>query len=255
MSIVSTQGLVLRYTDYKESDRILVLITPKFGKIVATARGARKPKSRLLAASQLFCLADYHFFSMNGIFSMTQADIRESFFDLRRDLDRFAYATYIMNLTEEALLPGEQHYQLYPLVVSTLYLIAQSDLNVQDIVHVFEIKLISLLGYSPILERCSVCSQELTDKVLFFSPQSGGVLCKECCKEDIKIKHQIHLSTVMTLRYMLQMNMDKISILKVSAYMRDELEQILPNYIEYILDKTLKSRKLLPFLNKREEKI
>ena len=52
-----TRAIVLRRTNYGESDRILNLITPE-GKVAALARGVRKEKSRLAGGIELFSIAD-----------------------------------------------------------------------------------------------------------------------------------------------------------------------------------------------------
>lgn len=56
-SDLRTQAIVLRRTNYGESDRILNLLTPE-GKISALARGVRKEKSRLAGGVELFTVAD-----------------------------------------------------------------------------------------------------------------------------------------------------------------------------------------------------
>lgn len=56
-SDLRTQAIVLRRTNYGESDRILNLLTPE-GKIAVLARGVRKAKSRLAGGIELFSLAD-----------------------------------------------------------------------------------------------------------------------------------------------------------------------------------------------------
>ena len=49
------KGIVLRARDYKESDKILTLLTFEKGKISVKARGAKKAKSKLKAFCQPFC--------------------------------------------------------------------------------------------------------------------------------------------------------------------------------------------------------
>lgn len=56
-SDLRTQAIVLRRTNYGESDRILNLLTPE-GKVSALARGVRKEKSRLAGGVELFSVAD-----------------------------------------------------------------------------------------------------------------------------------------------------------------------------------------------------
>mgnify|MGYP004704772859 CR=1 FL=1 len=140
MGVVNTEGIVLRYTDYREADRLVVLLTPELGKITVSARGARKPKSRLLAGAQLFCHADYSLFKLNEAFSMSQVELKEPFYDIRNDINKFAYATYILNLAEEAASPNEKAHNIYNLVIEALTFFAYSEINAQDIVHAFEIK-------------------------------------------------------------------------------------------------------------------
>lgn len=245
MGIVSTEGLVLRYADYKEADRIVVLLTPEMGKLTVSARGARRPKSRLLAGAQLFCHADYQLFKLNEAYTMSQVELKESFFNIRNDINKFAYATYIMNLTEEAVLPDEGARKTYRLVLDALAFLANNELNAQDIVHAFEIKLIDILGYRPILANCSLCGGSCNDKTSF-SITDGGLVCENCRSNGNK-KQSIHMSTVKTLNHMLQMDMRRLNILKVSQRVRSELEEILPAYLEYVFDKSMKARKLIEF--------
>ena len=46
-----TRALVVRSVDYKDSDKILTLLTPDMGKLSAGARGCRKKGSAIAAAS------------------------------------------------------------------------------------------------------------------------------------------------------------------------------------------------------------
>lgn len=56
-SDLRTRAIVLRRTNYGETDRILNFLTPE-GKISALAKGVRKEKSRLAGGIELFSVAD-----------------------------------------------------------------------------------------------------------------------------------------------------------------------------------------------------
>lgn len=56
-SDLRTRAIVLRRTNYGETDRILNFLTPE-GKISALAKGVRKEKSRLAGGIELFSIAD-----------------------------------------------------------------------------------------------------------------------------------------------------------------------------------------------------
>ena len=52
-------GVVTRAVNYRDHDRILTLVTRERGKLTATARGCRKPQSKLLTAASPFCYGEY----------------------------------------------------------------------------------------------------------------------------------------------------------------------------------------------------
>ena len=57
MSLLRTQAIVLRRTNYGEADRILQLLTPQ-GKKSVLAKGVRREKSRLAGGIELFAVSD-----------------------------------------------------------------------------------------------------------------------------------------------------------------------------------------------------
>ena len=55
---LTTQGIVLRETNYKEADKILTVLTRDWGKRTVKARGCRRKNSKLTAASQLLVYSE-----------------------------------------------------------------------------------------------------------------------------------------------------------------------------------------------------
>ena len=55
---LQTKALVLRETAYKESDKILTLLTQEAGRLTASARGCRRKGSPIAAGSQLLVWSD-----------------------------------------------------------------------------------------------------------------------------------------------------------------------------------------------------
>ena len=59
MEAFVTTGLVLKETRYKESDRILTVLTPELGVISASAQSSLRLKSKLFSACGLFCYSEF----------------------------------------------------------------------------------------------------------------------------------------------------------------------------------------------------
>lgn len=54
MGELKTEGIVLRYADYKDADRMLTLLTPDYGLISVSARGVRRQNAQAPALPRSF---------------------------------------------------------------------------------------------------------------------------------------------------------------------------------------------------------
>ena len=104
---LTTRGLVLREVRYKESDKILTVLTQHEGKVTVRARGALRKGSRITAATQLLTYSDMTIFENRGRRTLNEASTVEEFLGLRADLGAFALGSYFAELLELRHL-GEQ---------------------------------------------------------------------------------------------------------------------------------------------------
>ena len=115
MGTEKLRGIVLREQAKGESNKQIVLLAQGVGRVLLSARGARRAKSKLLAATQLFCYADFVVYEGRGFYSVTQAELKNSFYGLRLDMDKFSEGMYLAELTEldqaftEAVADGNRH--------------------------------------------------------------------------------------------------------------------------------------------------
>ena len=59
MPTYSTAAVVLKRINYGEADRLVTLLTEKYGRVTAIARGVRKPLSKLRGFLELFTYGDF----------------------------------------------------------------------------------------------------------------------------------------------------------------------------------------------------
>ena len=98
MAAESVNGIVISYTDYRDNDRMLTLFTVERGRIDCKARNCRKPTAPLLACAQPFVYGEYTLFFSNDRATVNNCDIKESFYALREDPDRFMIASAVVRL-------------------------------------------------------------------------------------------------------------------------------------------------------------
>lgn len=91
---IRTKAIVLRRTNYGESDRILTLLTEN-GVVSVLARGVRKEKSKLAGGIEMFCLSDinYHEGKNNKLGVLTGAKIIEAYQKIIIDLPSLELAS------------------------------------------------------------------------------------------------------------------------------------------------------------------
>jgi DNA repair protein RecO (recombination protein O) len=174
------EALVLHRAYYGESDIILTLFTAEYGLQKGFAKAARKSRKRFGAVLAPFTQAIFQWKRGRGDFLLLQdAELLNSRFGLRGDLQRLSLASYGVELISLSLEEGEPYLQIYELICSFLdYLEKGGDeLNSRLL---FELRLVYLLGYMPHLLHCSECLKIFDHEKVRFDANRGGSLCLDC---------------------------------------------------------------------------
>ena len=101
-AIERTKAIVLRRTNYGETDRILTLLTP-LGQRSAIARGVRREKSRLAGGIELFAVSDVVLRRGKGsLYTITQARLDRFYRQILQDYDRLQFGYECIKLVERA---------------------------------------------------------------------------------------------------------------------------------------------------------
>ncbi len=199
MGIIKTKGLIISENKMGDFDKMVTILTPN-GKIGCAARGARRPKSQLMAGTQFFCFGEYMIFKGNNSYNINSCDTIEIFYNLRTDLDKLNYAVEICKIIDSVTYENQNTYKILQLLLNTLYVISETDKNLDLIFSVFRIRLLCLLGYMPKVEKCVNC--ETDENIAFFSIVDNGFKCVNCGRVD-KSAISVNPTTVDAIRYII----------------------------------------------------
>lgn len=177
---IKTKGLILKQTSYGESGKILTVLTEEYGIISVNARGVRRYKSRQSAAAQVFCYNEFVLFASKGFYSLMSADIIESFYNLRNNIDGLSLASYLADITYTAMQPSNPDKTVLQMLLNSLYAISEGCYSLDKIKCVYEIRLISQAGFMPQLKQCGVC--EGKENIESFSISLNSIICKSCIR-------------------------------------------------------------------------
>ena len=177
---LTTQGIVLRETNYKEADKILTVLTRDWGKRTVKARGCRRKNSKLTAASQLLVYSELTLSERGEFTTLTEADPLEQFWSVRQDLETLALASYFAEVAEASAQEGETCPELLSLLLNCLYALDTLKKPRALVKAVFELRLLCLTGYEPLLDACALCGEEAPAQPRL--DLGEGVLCCAACR-------------------------------------------------------------------------
>ena len=174
---LTTQGLVLRVTNYNDQDALLTLLTPHHGKLTVKARGLRRKNSPLIAPCQLLAYGEFTLFEYRGMHTINEAHSVELFTELRKDLQKLSLGTYFAQAAELLAQEDLPNPELLSLILNCLYGLSKLNLPEALIKSVFELRGSCIAGYAPDLSGCHSCENDLPDR---FDISEGLLECADC---------------------------------------------------------------------------
>ena len=142
------EAIVLNHSDWGEADRLLVLFTREQGKIRAVAKGARKMRSRKAGHLEPFTRVDLLLARGRDLWIVTQAEMQDAYQALREDLEKTAYAAYVVELLDRFTYEEGQNQPLYRLLRNTLQRVAK-ETDPYLAIRYYEVRCLDLMVFAP----------------------------------------------------------------------------------------------------------
>ena len=181
--ILSTDGLVLREVLYRDSDKILTILTRDRGKLSASCQGARSRMGSMRAGTQLLSYSDFTLFENRGRYSVNSAEPVEMFTQLRKDIFLLSLGSYFAEVLETVADEEVPASELLTTGLNCLYGLSVGKKPKSLIKAVFELRVMMIAGYAIDVMECPVCgSDDPEDPV--FDILDGRVGCSSCIGKD-----------------------------------------------------------------------
>ena len=216
---VNTTGIVLREVTYKDSSKILTVLTSGEGKLTVSAHGAHRKNSKLAAVTGLLVFSEMTLLRKKERWTMTEARSIEQFIGLRDDIKLLALGSYIAELTEAVADEDSPSPDLLPLCLNALYALSENIKSPEYVKPAFELRLMAISGFEPLLNKQNTTSSSsLEDGVIKLS---GGAL--------------------KAADYILNCEAKKLFSFKLSNEALKELSRKTENYLLAHLDRTFRT--------------
>ena len=237
MRTVKTKGIIIAEKIMSDFDKMLTILTPNMGKIECVAKGARRSKSLLMAGTQFLCFGEYLLYKGLENYSMNSCETIELFYNIRIDLDKLKYASYITKIVNDVTTENQNNYKVLQLYLNTLYVISNTDKDLELVTSIFRLRLLSIIGYRPEIKECKICKQQ--DDLTKFSIRDNGFKCEACSRSD-KGAINMNETTKDAIRYIILADAKKIYSFQIPQESIEELKIISKVYLTEKLEKEYK---------------
>lgn len=234
MGIIKTKGIILAQNNMGDNDKMVTILTPNLGRIGCAAKGARRPKSSLMAGTQFLCFANFIIYKGVNSYRINSCEPIEIFYNIRLDIDKLDYASRVAKIANDVTKENQSSYNVLQLVLNTIYMISESDKDLDFILSVFKIRLLSIIGFRPIVEHCANCDKN--EKLEYFSFKDNGLKCSACGKQD-KSAIEISEATEKALKFIIWAEPKKIFSFDMSGENQNQLKLISKIYLNNCLEK------------------
>ena len=213
MQAFKTEGIILKRRDFGEADRILTVFSFHRGKITVLAKGVRRITSRRAGNVELLNRTQMFLHPGKQFLILTEAVSLDTFQKIKADLTLSTHAYHIIELIDRLTAENQESPILYTNIVEVLKRLERNPRQI--LIRAFEVKILSLMGFTNF--------QELTFEVRAHSTSEVGELMKELESKS----------------------WDEIEMMEINKNQALELEQGLRYHIDRVLESSLKSRQFL----------
>ena len=242
---ITVTGIIMAQTPMGEFDKRIVLLTKERGKISAFAKGARKPNSPLIGATNTFSFGRFQLFEGRTSYTVHSAVIDNYFAELRDDVEAAYYGFYFMDIANYYTREANDETQMMKLIYQTLRALAKKSIPNPLIRCIYELKTMVINGEGPQVFQCMKCGKETGDFI--FSTAKGGIICADC-KWEVADGMPLSGSTLYTLQYITSSTIEKLYTFLVTEEVQEELENLTERYLSVYMGKNFKSLEILETL-------
>jgi DNA repair protein RecO (recombination protein O) len=243
-----TPAIVLRTWPFGESDKIVSFLTESHGKLTGIAKGAKRSRKRFVNSLEPFSLVNLRFQDRvhSNLAFVLAADLALGFKDLLSSLEKISFASYLVEITDGLIGEREENRLVFQHLKDGLTQIDERSTSLTFLIS-FELKLLKLTGYQPLLDSCRRCGKAPVYRCetrWHFSPRDGGILCESCSR----LRKEIFSLSAVTLEILTRLQQEKsmsTSYVSPPTKVLKEIRSIVVRFIEFHMEREVKSATFL----------
>lgn len=237
--MVTIKGLVLRERPSGDNNKVLYILTDKFGIINVFAKGVKKSNAKNSAAAQVlsYSTISVSYVSGKNYYILKSAQPIRIFYDIRLDVEKFALASYFCQMILFTCPKSQLNLEVHRLLLNCLHFLSIGEMAQEQLKAIFELRLLSIIGYEPyIICCCRCCKYEAPD--MRFDLHMGRIYCSDCCTpEELSGAKPVNTAILHALRHIVFSDMSRLFGFRLSMENLQLLSSITEDFAVIQLDK------------------
>lgn len=182
MAVIKLRALVLREIDFGDYDRYLTALTETGRKIEILCKNVRRSGKKQIPAARQFCFSEFILTERGNKYALREADFVKSFWEITQDIEKYALACYLSELTASFTTETEDQPAISRLIYLALWALLSGKRDILLVKAAFEWRLMAECGYAPNISTCGICGKQIKQGFVCFSVRAGCIAEEICAR-------------------------------------------------------------------------
>lgn len=241
MKMTIVEGIVLKERPVGEQDKFIDILTREKGIIELSVKGARKINGKSSSSTQLFAYSRFCYDKRGERLYLNSAEPLHIFYGIRNSLTALSLAGYFAEVLRFCVSERADSGNVLRLMLNSLHFLENGTRTEQLLKSIFELRLMSDIGFMPDVLACRECGTYEPDK-LHFSVNEGYFLCDDCF--DVHGGDgfmTMNLPVLSAIRHIVLADFDRLFNFRLSEQSGDKLAEFSELYLTTHLEKNFKT--------------
>lgn len=241
------RSIILRKTDKGEADELVTFFSRDCGWLTGIAKNSKKSRVRFGGNLEPYTIVDLNIRQRkrDDLVWIDDAAVLRAFTNIRLDIDSFARASYFLELASAFSAESQPDENLFDFMEGFLAQLDTAKPNI-SLLLLKEIELLGLLGYSPTINVCPICSRAFhSNEGGIFSVEAGGV-CHATCSNNRRDQFlALSPDTLALLRRAFEMDKSLLGRFRLNQKGQSELRRALSCFVRWLRGEDFKSLRFM----------
>lgn len=241
-------GIILKYYDFAEVDKILHIFTKEYGLLQVIAKGIRSHNKKSTGNANLLSVNEFLIRKGKNLGLVLNYEIQKHFPLLMLDYDKLIFSLFLGELILILVSEADETEVIFEFFIDTLEKIEIAE-NPFSLCLWFQINLLRIIGYEQNFFSCDHCQQDIIlptidNRKLGLSLNTGGVICNSCLanSRNYKLLNEKELKILQDISFL------DSNELAENTYNLDDLkklQEIFKEYLHILSEKKIKTLNIL----------